>query len=139
LPEFQNVVTIEMLDDLAADINKMMTSDGRFCPKTIDASMEASDEFLGLLNTFMKQKLLLAKKCVEMSNFAEDLHALTALALTPALIMTITTLLVCYSEELFPAVPIISTVIMHVSDELKPFIHFCIIPLPLYLYFLYTC
>jgi len=132
LPEVVDVIPIEMLDRRVAKINRMITSDSRFCPKTIDASMVESDEFLGQLNKFMEQKLLLAKKCVKISNFVEDLHGLIALALTPALVLIISMVLVFYSEENFPTVPF-----FNISDELKPFVYFCWIPSPLYLYFLY--
>jgi len=138
LPEIENIVTIEMLDERVADINRLVTSSSRLFPKTVDASMTASDEFLRLLNKFLEQKLLLAKKCVEMSSFVEDLHALTALTLTPALILMITALLICYSEDCFPSIPWISTnVIPNVPAGLKPFIYFCFIPSPLYIYFTY--
>jgi len=137
LPEVENVIKMDQLDDRLADINRLISAKGRFFPKTIEASIVASEEFLELLNKFMKQKLLLTKKCVRMSKFVEDLHAFTALATTPALILSMSVLLVCYSENYFPLVPFFSTVIMsNVLDELKPFIYFCFIPSPLYVYFI---
>jgi len=139
MPEFENIITIDMLDERVADINRLITSANRLLPRTVDASMVKSDEFLKLLNTFLEQKLLLTRKCVEMSRFMEDLHALTALTLTPALMLLITVLIVLYSENYLPSIPIISTrIIPNVSAEMKPFIYFCFVPFPLYLYFSYV-
>jgi len=76
-----------MIDEKIAQINSLIHSKDCLLPKTVDSSMNVSDELINLVDKFLDQKLLMARKCIHMSHFIEDIQALVALALTPALVL----------------------------------------------------
>jgi len=136
-PVEEKIVTTDMLDEKLKRINTLIHSKDCLLPKTIDASMEECDDFLNLISKLLDQKLLMARKCIHMSHFVEDIHALAALAVTPALVLAIFQLLALLSGSFNTnttprSIPILS----YLPQELRPFTFSCI-PLLLYLLYVY--
>jgi len=127
-----------MLDEKISRINTLIHSKDCLLPKTIDASMEECDEFLNLISKFLDQKLLMARKCIHMSHFVEDIHALAALALTPALVLAIFAFLALTSGSFNrdTTIPRLLPTFSWLPQELRPFAFSCI-PLALYLAYVY--
>jgi len=99
--------------------------------------MEECDDFLNLISKLLDQKLLMARKCIHMSHFVEDIHALAALAATPAIVLAIFEFLALLSGSFNTnttprSIPILS----YLPQELRPFTLSCI-PLLLYLLYVY--
>jgi len=135
-PVEEKIVTTDMLDVKIAKINELIHSKDCLLPKTIDASMEECDDFLNLISKFLDQKLLMARKCIHMSHFVEDIHALAALSITPALVLAIFAFLAVWSGSFGKSTTPRSLVIFNcLPQELRPFALSCI---PLFLYLLYV-
>jgi len=136
-PVEEKIVTTDMLDEKLKRINTLIHSKDCLLPKTIDASMEECDDFLNLISKLLDQKLLMARKCIHMSHFVEDIHALAALAATPAIVLAIFEFLALLSGSFNTnttprSIPILS----YLPQELRPFTLSCI-PLLLYLLYVY--
>jgi len=137
-PVEEKIITTDMLDEKISRINTLIHSKDCLLPKTIDASMEECDEFLNLISKFLDQKLLMARKCIHMSHFVEDIYALAALTLTPALVLAIFAFLALTSGSFNRDTTISSTlpIIRLLPQELRPFA-LCCIPLVLYLAYVF--
>jgi len=137
-PVEEKIITTDMLDEKIARINSLIHSNDCLLPNTIDSTMNESDDFIKLLGKFLDQKLLMARKCIHMSHFVEDIQALAALALTPALLLINFVSLSLWSG-LFQSISpenSQSVFVQVIPRELRPFVISCI-PLVIYLLFLY--
>jgi len=136
-PVEEKIVTTDMLDVKIAKINELIHSKDCLLPKTIDASMEECDDFLNLISKFLDQKLLMARKCIHMSHFVEDIHALAALAITPALVLAIFAFLAVWSGSFGKTTTARSLAFFNcLPQEFRPFALSCV-PLLLYLLYIY--
>jgi len=136
-PVEEKFITTDMLDVKIAKINELIHSKDCLLPKTIDASMEECDDFLNLISKFLDQKLLMARKCIHMSHFVEDIHALGALAVTPSLVLAIFAFLALWSGSFGTTTTPRSLPILNcLPEEFRPFALSCV-PLLLYLLYVY--
>jgi len=136
-PVEEKIITTDMLDEKLKRINTLIHSKDCLLPKTIDASMEECDDFLNLVTKFLDQKLLMARKCIHMSHFVEDIHALGALAITPALVLAIFEFLALLSGSFNTSTtPRSLPILSYLPQELRPFAFSCV-PLLLYLLYVY--
>lgn len=133
IPQEEKTVTNGMLEEKISRIQSLIQSGDRLLPKTIDVSLEECDGFINLISRYVDQKLQMARNCIYMSHYVEEIHAFVALALTPALTLTIFAFVSLWSgsfnqDSTTPNFPIYSML----PQVLRPFIISCI-PFVVYL------
>jgi len=130
VPQKGDIITIDMFEESIAEINRLLMHNDRLLPNTLYGSLEAIDKFLSLSTRCLHQNTQLAHRCLQMTHFLEDIHALAALALTPALTLMIYWLF-SHSAIDNTRVPLVAWL------GLNPYWQFCFIPVPLIFYYVY--
>jgi hypothetical protein len=131
----EKIITTDMLDEKIRRLKNLITSRNCLLPNTVDAQMQESDEFFNLVTKFLDQKILLARKCIQISCFIEDIHSLVALAITPAITLVLFGFVTALSKDVSSAC-LLPSFLHFLPQELKPFT-FCCLPLITYLLYIY--
>jgi len=133
-PFEEKTVTNDMLEGKISQIQSLIQGD-QLLPKitNLPLALEECDGLINLIYRFVDQKLEMARNCIFMSQYVEDIHAFVALALTPALTLAIFAFFSLWSGSFnegttTPNFPIYSML----PQDLRPFVISCI-PFVVYL------
>lgn len=134
VPAQEQIITTDMLDEKIRRLKILINSRSCLLPNTLDTQMQESDEFFNLLGKFLDQKILLARRCIHVSQFMEEIYSLVALAITPALILVLFRIIEVLSTAAADPQPISSYFL--VLQDVRP-IALCAVPLLLYFHYVW--